>query len=246
MSSAGGGSGCSVSATAGGNGCATGGGRSFDDGGRRRGGRRLGSGDGFRDRRGRLRAGRSARGEQRARARGTRREFRRNSLGAGAEQGAAMVGVAAGSVNPTRGRQNAFFHSRSVANASTASASGRPACACAAANTAGSAARRNGLVARSTSMREGTVGRPRSRFACSRRCRSCSAAIAGLDRQREAQVGERVFVPAIDERVARERGELRERRQHLRRRAFEDPAAAAGEQRVAGERDRRCRRSVPT
>ena len=76
--------------------------------------------------------------------------------------------------------------------------------------TAGSAARRNGLVARSSSIVDGSVGWPRSRLSWSRRSRSRSACIAGLDREREAKVGERVLVPAIDARVVGKRRELRQ------------------------------------
>jgi len=59
--------------------------------------------------------------------------------------------------------------------------------------------------------------------------------VAGLDCLGEADVGERVLVPAVDLRVVGQRSELFQRRVHLLRRAFEQPPAAAGEQRVATE-----------
>ena len=111
--------------------------------------------------------------------------------------------------------RKAFFHSRSAANASTASASGRPACACAAANTAGSAARRNGLVASSSSMRRRHGRQAAIALGLLARLPLDQRRVARLDRAREAQVRERVLVPAVDTRIARQRRELRQRRDHI-------------------------------
>ena len=63
--------------------------------------------------------------------------------------------------------------------------------------------------------------------------------VAGFHGARKFQVAKRVFVGAAHPGVARQRGELVQRGQHLRRRAFEQAPAAAGEQRVAAEEQRR-------
>lgn len=57
--------------------------------------------------------------------------------------------------------------------------------------------------------------------------------IARLDRTGEANVGQRIFVCAIDLRVIGERGEFAEGSVKLRRGPVEDAPAAAGEQRIA-------------
>jgi hypothetical protein len=57
----------------------------------------------------------------------------------------------------------------------------------------------------------------------------------GLDGLREADIGERVLVPAVHLRVVGQGAQLLQRGVHLLRRAFEDAAAAAGEERVATE-----------
>src|SRR5256885_16423383 len=59
--------------------------------------------------------------------------------------------------------------------------------------------------------------------------------VAGLHRPGEADVGERVFMPAIHLGVVGQRAQLLQRGEHLLRRALEQSAAAAGEQRVATE-----------
>jgi hypothetical protein len=133
---------------------------------------------------------------------------------------------------------NPFFHARNSANDATASGSGCLACASAAALTAGSAARRNGLVARSSPIvPDRRRQRRHSAIALILLARPPldQHRIAGLDGERKAEVRDRVFVAAVHARVGRERGELTERRPHLRRRAFEQPAASGGEQRVAAE-----------
>src|SRR5258708_4975281 len=61
------------------------------------------------------------------------------------------------------------------------------------------------------------------------------ARVRGLDRLGEADVGERVFVTAVDARGLREARELAEGVDHLRRGALEKAPAAAGEERVAAE-----------
>jgi len=97
----------------------------------------------------------------------------------------AMVGCIARSVNPktpalAAARQaNPFFHSRSVANASTTFFIGRAACAAAAAVTFGNSARRNGLVARSAPIVDGSVGNHRSRLAVSCAVRARMSALFG-------------------------------------------------------------------
>src|SRR5207302_7989567 len=61
-------------------------------------------------------------------------------------------------------------------------------------------------------------------------------AVVGLHRLGEADVGERVLVAAIDLRVIWQRSELGKRGVHLLGGAFEEPPAAAGEERVAAEK----------
>src|SRR5258708_35832713 len=56
------------------------------------------------------------------------------------------------------------------------------------------------------------------------------ARVRGLDRFGEADVGERVFVTAVDARGLREARELAEGVDHLRRGALEKAPAAAGEE----------------
>ena len=69
--------------------------------------------------------------------------------------------------------------------------------------------------------------------------------IGRFDRAREAQVGEGVFVAAEDTGVSRAAPPAwQSESSHLRRRALEQPAAAAREQRVAAENDR-ARRDPP-
>ena len=154
-----------------------------------------------------------------------------------------MVGVAAVEQRQPRRagsrQRNAFFHSRSVANASTASASGRPACASAAANTAGSAARRNGLVARSSVHRRRHRRQARDRASPARALPLAQRRVAGLDRAARS-AGWRACTRARSRRACRpaSAASFASEADHLRRRAFEEPAAAAGEERVAGERDR--------
>src|SRR5690606_38891772 len=63
------------------------------------------------------------------------------------------------------GHGKTFFHSRSVANTDTGSAPLPGARVWAARTTAGSLARRNGLMRRSVSIELGSVGSPRSRWA---------------------------------------------------------------------------------
>jgi len=91
-----------------------------------------------------------------------------------------MVGACAAmrQVGP-RKTQNAFFQTRTSANTATRSASLRPACSSAAARTAGSSTRRNGFVARSSAIVDGTVGSLRSRFACTPAWRCYNRALAG-------------------------------------------------------------------
>src|SRR5581483_8530350 len=60
-------------------------------------------------------------------------------------------------------------------------------------------------------------------------------AVARLDRLGEADVRQSVFVAAVDLGVVGQRGQLGERGEHLLGGAFEEPPAAAGEQRVAAE-----------
>jgi hypothetical protein len=67
-------------------------------------------------------------------------------------------------------------------------------------------------------------------------------AIGGLDRVREAQVGQRVLVRAAHAGAARQRRQPPQRGVHLRRRALEQAPAAAAEQRVAAEQQRRAPR----
>ena len=62
--------------------------------------------------------------------------------------------------------------------------------------------------------------------------------VVGLHRQREAQVAQRVLVGAVDPGVGRQRGQSRQGMMHLRRGAFEETAAAGGEQGVAAEQQR--------
>src|SRR6185437_12519778 len=78
-----------------------------------------------------------------------------------------------------RAAQNVFFHARISANTATGSASRRPAWRSAAATTPGSPQRRNGLVASSTAIVDGTVASPRPRAAASRALRRASSRLAG-------------------------------------------------------------------
>ena len=117
-----------------------------------------------------------------------------------------------------------FFHSRTAVKTSTGAASARPAWREAEAITSGEAQRRKGLVASSSAIVQGSVGRPAARAAASRPLRS-------------KDVGHRVLVGAVDARGGRQRRELRERGDHLRGRALEEAPAAAGEERVAAEHE---------
>src|SRR6185436_5222661 len=85
-----------------------------------------------------------------------------------------------GDVGP-RGRadQKAFFQARISAKTSTGSESLRSAWRSAEATTSGSAQRRNGLVASSSPIVEGSVGTPCARLASSRDLRSTSARLPG-------------------------------------------------------------------
>ena len=63
--------------------------------------------------------------------------------------------------------------------------------------------------------------------------------VAGLDREREADVRQGVLVGAVHAGRRRQRGQRIERRDHLPRRSLEQPATPTREQRVAAEQQRR-------
>ena len=84
--------------------------------------------------------------------------------------------------------------------------------------------------------RHGRLALAAQRRRCARRD-AFSTRIVGLDRQREARVRFRIFVAAIDDGLAGQRGELAERFPHHRERRLEHPPAAEREQRVAAERE---------
>jgi len=63
----------------------------------------------------------------------------------------------------------------------------------------------------------------------------CQGRVARFHGKREADVGQRVFMGAVHERVPRQGGEPGQRRPHLLRRALEQAAATAAKQRVAAE-----------
>ena len=100
---------------------------------------------------------------------------------------------------------------------------------------AGSAQRRNGLVASSSPIVVGSVGLPSARSASTFAVRGPQGRVVRIDGQRETGIGQRVFVAAIDQGVGGQGGELLQRFEHHRRRALEQPAAAHGKQRVGGE-----------
>ena len=79
------------------------------------------------------------------------------------------------------------------------------------------------------------VAPPCAVCACAQACFSRSAALSRLEGQGEAQVLLGVLVAEVDAGVVGQHGELGERADHHRGVALEEAAAAAGEQRVAGE-----------
>lgn len=66
-------------------------------------------------------------------------------------------------------------------------------------------------------------------------CVMIAVDIVRFDQPREFEIGQRVFMRAINIRFQRERRQLGERSEHLLRRAFENAPASAGKQRIAAE-----------
>ena len=133
-----------------------------------------------------------------------------------------------------------FFHSRSAAKVSTRRPGARPACAAAAGDDRGLRARRNGLVARSSSIVDGHRRQAAIALVLLARARArASAALPGSTASAKRRFASVYSCAAVDERRRRKGRELGERGAHLRGRAFEEPPAAAGEERIPGERDRR-------
>ncbi len=131
-------------------------------------------------------------------------------------------------------RQNRFFHSRRAVNTAAGSAPGSIPTARA---SAGSVARRNGLVAFSSraSSAPGSAPPPWPSRPGGRRRRGCGS--PARRREGEAGIRQHVVVAGIDHGLVGQGQEARQRApQHLGR-ALEHPAAAEGEQGVAGERD---------
>ena len=100
----------------------------------------------------------------------------------------------------------------------------------------GSCQRRNGLVDSSSADRGG-----QRRLAVGAQPVDLGGAllqrrIGGVDGQRKAGIGLRVFVAAIDLGLERQRRQLLQRFEHHRRLAFEQPAAAQRKQRVGGKK----------
>ncbi len=118
-------------------------------------------------------------------------------------------------------------------------------CARAAATTAGSPQRRNGLIARSRAIVDGSVGLPRR----AQRLAVCGCAgdvvVAGLDGLREAQVGQRVLVAAADP-VSRPaaRASLPQRAVHLRRRCLRRGLPQPAENSVSPQKSSRLARAA--
>ena len=81
----------------------------------------------------------------------------------------------------------------------------------------------------------GSVGLPSARSRLDLGGALLQRRIGRVDGQREAGIGQRVFVAAIDRGFERQRRQLLQRMEHHRRRAFEQPAAAQRKQRVGGE-----------
>jgi hypothetical protein len=92
------------------------------------------------------------------------------------------------------------------------------------------------LICSSTAIVDGSVGWSCARSAWHRGVRPI-AAIVGFDRGGEAQVGQRVLVRAAHAGVAGQGRQQAQRRVHLRRRAFEQ-AAAAGREQVSPQNSR--------
>ena len=93
----------------------------------------------------------------------------------------------------------------------------------------------NGLVRFSSPMVVGIVGASLARRASTSLHPGLKIGVAGLHRQREAAIAERVFVAAIDACLVGQRHQLLHRRPHHRGRALEQPPAAHREQCVPGE-----------
>ena len=66
--------------------------------------------------------------------------------------------------------------------------------------------------------------------------------VVRINRQREAGIAFRIFMAAAHQRIARQGLQLGETREHLRRRAFDQPPAAQAEQRIAGQEHRPLRK----
>ena len=94
--------------------------------------------------------------------------------------------------------QDLFFQSRIAANTLTGSETREPRYLLTDSTTAGSRQRRKGLVAFSSPSVLGSVGRPASLRLAVALLALAQRRVAGLDRFGEADVGERVFVPAVD------------------------------------------------
>jgi hypothetical protein len=106
--------------------------------------------------------------------------------------------------------------------------------------TAGSLQRRKGLMARSSADgRRQRLAAP-GRAAPGSAMYSCSAALPGSTAAAKRRL-DRVYSWVQQTRVSAGSAASAQRVRHLRRRAFEEPAAAGGEQRVAAEQQRRTR-----
>ena len=68
-------------------------------------------------------------------------------------------------------------------------------------------------------------------------CARAQSVVVRLDRAREAQIRQRVFVAAIHANLVGQSREFSQRRAHRRGVAFEKPPATAREQRVAGQQN---------
>ena len=119
---------------------------------------------------------------------------------------------------------------RSSAKTSWDSASGMPK----AALICGLSAWRKMFVARSWAMVEGTVRWPYSMAFCTSASRSRNRRLSGAIGDRELVILQRVVVAAVDERLRGQGRQLLERFPHRGGVAFDQPAAAADEERVAG------------